>query len=234
MKHSLILALAGLSCATAAQAFEVTGGSLSLGYSSFVGGSDATDVNKLSLGSSMELGLSHQFALQGDFSLTQFDATNTDNLNFGLHAIVHANESTSVGAYVGRDRFEGQNLNYFGFEVGHQAGMIDTQGYVTFAKDGGSDGTVIGVKGDYAFTDTAMIGARFDNLNVDGADASRLSVTGEMEALPGVTLTGELGRARVESLGSETFVGVGVKVNFGEKRGTTFDRRSILDLLPGG
>lgn len=233
MKHSLTLALAGLFCATTAQAFEVTGGSLSLGYSSFVGSSDATDFNKLSLGSSMEFGLTHQFSIQGDFALSQFGASNIDNLNFGLHAIVHANESTSVGAYIGRDRVEGENLNYFGFEVGHQVGQIGAEGYVTFAKDGGSDGTVIGIKGDYSLTETALIGARFDNINVDGADASRVAITGEVGALPGVTLTGELGRARIDTLGSETYVGVGVKVNFGDKRGATFDRRSILDLLPG-
>ncbi|WP_103333726.1 hypothetical protein [Pseudotabrizicola formosa] len=234
MKHSLSLALAGLFCATGAQAFEVTGGSLSLGYSSFVGSSEATDVSKLSLGSSMEFALSHQFALQGDFALTQLDASNTDNLNFGLHAIVHANESTSVGAYVGRDRFEGQNLNYFGFEVGHQAGLIDAEGYVTFAKDGGTDGTVIGIKGDYALTGTAMVGARLDNLNIEGADTTRFGLTGAVDALPGVTVTGELGRARIEGLGSEPYVSVGVKVTFGEKRGTSFERRSIIDLLPGG
>ncbi|MDO8882552.1 MAG: hypothetical protein U0934_12820 [Pseudotabrizicola sp.] len=234
MKHTLSLALAGLFCASAVQAFEVTGGSLSLGYSSFIGSSPATDVNKLSLGSSMEFGLSQQFSVQGDFALTKFNATNLDNTNFGLHAIFHVNESTSVGAFIGRDRIEHENLNYFGVEVGHQAGAFGTEAFLTIAKDGGSNGTVIGVKGEYSLTDSAMLGARFDLLNVDGADAAKFAIIGEVAALPGLNLTGELGQARIDGIGSEAYVGVGVKVNFGAKRGATFDRRSIIDLLPGG
>lgn len=233
MKHTLSLALAGLFCASTAQAFEVTGGSLSLGYSSFVGGDDATEVNKLSLGSSIEMGLAQQFSVQGDFSLSKFGFTNLDASNVALHTIFHISDDTSAGAYIGQDRLEGEKLTYFGVEVGHQIGAFGTEAYLTRAKQGGGDGTVFGIKGEYALTEAALVGAKFDNLNVDGLDVSRFALTGEMDALPGLMLTGEVGQARVESFGSEAYVGVGVKVNFGAKRGATFDRRSIIDLVPG-
>ena len=48
---------------------------------------------------------------------------------------------------------------------------------------------------------------------------------------------GEVGSAKASALGlsgSEPFVGLGGRVTFGADRGTTFDRRSLLDLLPGG
>ena len=234
MKQTLSLALAGLMCASAAQAFEVTGGSLTLGYSSFFGSSDATDVSKLSFGNSMEFALTPEIAIQGDFSYTKLDATGIDSSNFGLHGIYHLTPDTALGAYVGRDRVEGRNLNYFGVEVAHQFGMIGTEAFVSIGKDGGAEGTVIGLKGDYALNDAASIGARFDHINVSGADANKFAVTGEVAALPGLNLTGEIGRAKLEGFGSEPYLGLGVKVNFGEKRGTTFDNRSIIDLLPGG
>ena len=234
MKQIFSLALAGTLCASAVQAFEVTGGSISLGYSSFVGGDGASEVNKVSLGSSLELGFSQHFSMQGDFALSKLGATELDFANFGLHGIGHLNENTSLGAFIGQDRLEGESLNYFGFEVGHQAGAFGTEAYVTFAEESGVSGTVVGIKGEYSVSDTAMIGARFDNLNVEGFDASRFALTGEVVAMPGLSLTSEVGQARIRSLGSESYFGVGVNVNFGAKRGATFDQRSIVDLLPGG
>ncbi|NEX45376.1 hypothetical protein G3572_04115 [Rhodobacter sp. ETT8] len=216
------------------QAFEANGGSLSLGYSTFFGSSPATDVNKLSFGSALEFGLTPDIALQGDFAYSKFDATGLSNTGVGLHGIYHLNESTSLGAFIGRDNIDGRNLNYYGVEVAHQMGMFETEAFVTIAKDGGKDGTVFGLKGDYVISDAVTVGARFDQLKVEGADAAKFAVTGEVAALPGLNLTGELGRGRIKGYGADPYVGVGVKVNFGAKNGATFGNRSILDLLPGG
>lgn len=235
MKHILSLALAGLFCASAVQAQEVTGGTIQLGYSSFIGGGGNTDVNKLTLGSSLEYGFSQQFSVQGDFALMKYGLSNVDTANFGLHGIFHINDTTSVGGFIGQDRIEGDGLDYFGFEIGHQVGAIGTEAYISRADSGvGVKGTVLGIKGEYAVNEVTSVGARFDNINVQGIDASRFALTGEVAATPGLALTGELGQARIETLGSEAYIGVGVKVNFGAKRGATFDRRSIVDLLPGG
>lgn len=233
MKQSLSLALASFLCVTSAQAFEVNGGSVSLGYSSFVGKSNATDVNKLAFGASLEFGITQQFALQTDFSIANFGLTDLDNTNLAVHGIGHLNEQTSVGAYVGKDRLAGIDQSYFGFEVGHQMNAFGTEAYVTFAEDDGSHGTVLGFKGDYKLGETSSVGAKFDNLNVEGFDATRVALTGEMGVAKDVTLTGEVGSVRFEDVGSESYVGIGLKMNFGAKRGATFDRRSLIDLLPG-
>ncbi len=232
MKYPLLLALAGAIFAPAAQAFEVTGGSLSLGYSGLTD-SDLDALNKVTLGGSIEMGFTQQFSMQGDLRLTKFGFSNVDNLNFGLHAIFHVSDTTSLGAFAGRDDSDVGDLDYFGIELGHQSGPIGLETYISRADDAGETGTVFGLAGDYAFSDTTSLGLAYDKIDVDGYGASTIALNGEFIAAPGLGLTGEVGSADIDGLGAEVFMGIGVKVNFGAKRGATFDQRSVVDLLPG-
>ncbi|MFE3838115.1 porin [Pseudogemmobacter sonorensis] len=231
MKKSILLALAGAAFASSAHGFEVVGGSVAIGYSAFT---EETDVNKLNFGGQLEFGLSREFSLQGDVNLSKFGLTDIDNRSIGLHGIYHLSSETSLGAFIGTDRVEGANVDFYGIEAGHQFGQFGLEGYLSRADlEGVADGTVIGLKGEYAITPAALVGVRFDNINVDGYDASRLSLTGQYAFTEGFAVTGELGNADIDTYGSETFFGLGVKVSFGAKRGATFDQRSVVDLLPG-
>lgn len=233
MKKSIALAFAGLLFVPAAHAFEVTGGEVSLGYSGLTD-SALNDATRTTLGGSLEFGISHEFSVQGDLSVSKFGLTHIDSRSLGLHAIYHASEDTSVGGFLGRDRIEGSNLDFFGVEIGHQMGQFGAEGYISHAEIEGVSGTVLGLEGNYAVNDYATVGMRYDNINVDGLDASRLSLTGEIGATPGLAITGEIGNADLEGLGSEMFAGIGVRINFGAKRGATFRDRSVANLLPGG
>ncbi|MBN2631350.1 MAG: hypothetical protein JXR75_12530 [Rhodobacteraceae bacterium] len=210
----------------------MTGGSLSLGYSTLTD-SDLDALNKVTLGGSLEMGFSKQFSVQGDLGLSKFGYSDIDNLNFGLHAIFHVSDTTSLGAFAGRDDFDGGDLDYFGIELGHQSGPIGLETYISEADADGETGAVFGLAGNYAFSDTASLGLAYDKINVDGYGASTIALNGEFIATPGLGLTGEVGSADIEGLGSEVFMGIGVKVNFGAKRGATFTQRSVVDLLPG-
>lgn len=243
MKKSIALALTGLFCATAAHAFEVTGGSVSLGYSGLTDG-DLNDFNKTTLGGSLEFGVSQAFSLQGDLSLSKFGMTEDaaavlgvskiDSRSLGMHAIYHASENTSVGAFLGTDRIESTDLNFIGVEAGHQMGQFGLEGYLSRGKLEGITGTVLGLEGNYAVGEYTTLGLRYDNIDIEGFDSSRLSLTGEIGATPGFAVTGEIGNADLEDIGSELFMGIGVRVNFGAKRGATFRDRSVANLLPGG
>ena len=232
MKKSIALAFASLLCAPALHAFEVTGGSVSLGYSSLTD-SDLNDINKTSLGGSLEFGIAREFSVQADLSLAKFGLTDIDSRSLGLHAIYHASENTSLGGFLGRDRIEDVNLDFIGVEAGHQMGRFGVEGYLGHAEAEGIDGTVLGLQGDYTLGEYSSVGMRYDNINVEGYDASRVSLTGEFGASPGFAITGEIGNADIESVGSEMFAGVGVRINFGAKRGATFRDRSVANLLPG-
>lgn len=232
MKKSVALAFAGLLCAPAVHAFEVTGGEVSLGYSGLTG-SSVNDVTKTAMGGSLEFGIAPGFSVQGDLGLSKFGRTDSDSHSMGLHAIYHVNEATSVGGFLGRDRIDGTNLDFFGVEIGHQIGQFGAEGYIGHAEIAGGSGTVLGMEGNYALGDTATVGLRYDNIDLGNLDTSRLSLTGEIGVLPGLSLTGEIGSADVAGFDSEMFAGIGVRVNFGDRRGTTFRDRSVMNLLPG-
>lgn len=231
MRNPIALALAGILCTSAAQAFEVTGGSVDLGFSAFT---DDFDANKTTLGGALEFGIVRAVSVQADLGLTQFGLTEVDNTNFGLHGIYHLGEATSGGLYLGRDRVEGADIDLYGLEIGHQQGQFTAEGYLGHAEAAGGSGTLLGLRGGYALSDSATLGARYDNVNLEGYDISRLSLTGEYAMTDGFALNAEVGSFDAEGVGSEMFLGLGVKASFGAKRGATFERRSLVDLIPGG
>ena len=100
----------------------------------------------------------------------------------------------------------------------------------------GESATQFGIRGDYLAMDNFTIGGRFDYLDIDAVDMSRLSLTTSYTA-GGFEFTGEVGRAKVEASGlgsgSETFFGIGAKMSFGARGGTTFDKRGLAAVVPG-
>ncbi|MFT4150169.1 MAG: hypothetical protein QM656_08230 [Paracoccaceae bacterium] len=231
MARFLALAAAGMLLAPAAQAVEVTGGSVALEYSGLID-SDTNDVNKATAKGSIEFGFDRAFSVQGDMAFTKFGLIDDSGNSLGLHAIWHLSDATSAGLYVGREEIDGHS-NFYGLEMGHGFDRFAGEGYLGRVEDGDDHGTAFGLRGDYSISDMMKVGMRFDTLNIEGTDLSRLSLTGEMALADNFTLTGEVGSADYDSGGSQTFVGVGVKMNFGATRGATFQQRGILEMAPG-
>lgn len=228
MKNTILLctsAFLGLTGLAGAQ--EFTGGQISLDYSTFTG--DLDEANKLTLSGSAELALGRNFSLQGDLAYNSFGATDADGSAFTLHAIAHLSPSASVGLFYGQESIEGGSEDYVGLEFGAGFGAFTTEAYATSA----SSEVLWGLSGDYAVNEAFKLGAGFDTVNIEGIDLTRYGLTGEVKVTDQMLLNATIGSARVESVGSETYVAIGAEFRFGNDRGTTFDSRHISKVLPG-
>ncbi len=231
MKRAALTAVL-LAAAPAAQAFEITGGQMELGYSSYTDNL-LKKLDKIGINGSIEVGFSQMFSMQADLGFMNFGFNDADATNFGLHSIYHLSDTTSAGFYFGQDRVSGGSLSITGLEIGHQAGMVGLESYLTYAKDSADDGMVFGASAGLNLSDMAEIGVSYDRIDVDSSKASRLALTGEYTMGNGFAITGELGSVDIKGSGSEPFFGIGGKMTFGADRGATFGERSVLNLLPG-
>lgn len=233
MRKILTLAVVAGLCAPAAQAFELVGGTVGLDYSSFLG-SDSNDETRSALSGAFEFGIARSVSIQTDITLAGFNATDINATTFALHGIYHAGESSSFGAFIGRDSVDGGNdLDFIGVEAGFATGAFGGEIYIAKADGDGADPTLFGLKGVYTLAPAIDLGARFDRISADDLDLNRLSLTGEYKPMPELGLTAEIGSAEVEGAGSEAFAGIGVKFNFGARQGTAFEKRSVINLIPG-
>lgn len=230
-KFLLTAALSAAVFGQSALAGNVTGGSVGFDYSAFTEDSAGT-LEKSTLSSSLEYGFDRTFAIQGDLSLTHFGLSEYDAGNLTLHGIYHFNESTSLGAFIGRDTIENEGLTFYGLEAGHEVGQISGETYIAYAEDSGVDGTLFGLAGMYDVNDAFGLGVSYDRLDVEDLDADRITLEAEYR-LQGFVISAEFGQAEIGGLGSENFFGIGARMTFGAKRGSTFGQRGLIDVLPG-
>ncbi len=230
MARIVVSALAaGLLAVSAAQAAEVTGAEAGLEFSTLTG--DLDDLNKTTASGSLEVSFSQAFAVQGDIALSQLGFVDESAHSLGLHAIYNA-PTLSGGLFYGKDWIDGEDAEYYGLEVGTSIDILRGEAYLGRADDGSSDGTIFGVRGDYAATESISIGARYDLMNIETTDINRLSLTAGYTT-GNFELTGEVGRFDIDDADAEAFVSIGAKMNFGARNGTTFERRGLLSVVPG-
>ncbi|SDW20266.1 porin [Litoreibacter albidus] len=236
MKSS-IHALAALAlCATIqpAAAFELTGGSVDLGYSAFA---DDTDFSKLSLQGSVEAAFTRNFGAQLDLSYHDFNFVNDSGSNMTLHALYHVNEVASLGLFYGRDSDGSTDIDFYGIEGGYEFNNFDAEMYLATGEEAGISGNMFGLEGRYAINEKTGLGGSIDRVNFDGGvDATRIGVKVDHDLTETFNLNAEVGTARLSVpglSGTETFVGIGAQFKFGAERGTTFGKRGLLDLIPG-
>ena len=221
-----------LTTAPAALAFEVTGGSVQLGYSTYTDNL-LKDLDKTSLQGSIEVAFGPNFVMQADLGFANYGVTDEDSTSIGLHSIYALGDATALGLYFNSDQMYDGSLSSMGLEMKHQAGIVGLEGYLGYADDNAIEGMVYGARADFDISGNTTVGLRYDGTDKDVLDLSRLSLTGEHTFANGFALTAELGSADVAGSGSEGFVGIGAKMAFGRNRGATFNDRSVLGLLPG-
>lgn len=227
-------ALAAGICGVAASAAEFTGGNFELGYSQF---SDSNQGASFAVAGSAEFALSRSFSLQLDAANYSFDRINTSGQNVTLHTIYHVNQDMSLGAYLGRDFLSGGDANVYGLEAGYDFGTLGLEGYLSRLDSSASDATLVGATLFSDVTDRLRLNATVDHLN--GPTTSRLtsySIGATYEVMDGAKFYGEFGNANASAGNlstNEAFFGAGFRIDFGAKRGATFDRRGLLDKLPG-
>lgn len=219
-----------------ASAVEVTGGNITLGYSSFT---EDTSFSALVLKGSVELGFSKSFAVQADLGGFGYNFINETGTNFGLHGIYHLNETTSFGAYISSDSILGDSNEVYGVEAGFGSNGFDIEGYFGKTEFSGTDASTFGVLAHYTFEGNFGIGASVDRLdiNVSGLALTRYGLKADY-MLENTAIYAEIGSLAADigefSLsGSERYVGVGIEFNLGAKRGATFSDRGFLKMIPG-
>jgi hypothetical protein len=238
------MALASVAAVTTANAQELVGSSLDLGYSGFFEQVPTPDGDRrpgqIYLGYSAEIGLTQQVTIQGDVAYHYYNAVSDDAFNLGLHAILHAGDAGAVGLFLGREEVFGLGVNYYGVEGGFETGTFSAEAYYSLVDDGAGDANLFGIAGDFDVGNGLALGIDYDRIDPDGIGSiSRFAVTTRYEVQDGATVFAELGTLEADTgflgLGtvSESFFGLGVEYTFGGTRGATFDRRGLSDLLPG-
>jgi hypothetical protein len=235
MKQWIFGAVAALAASTAltapiAQAAEVSGAQVGVSYSNLTG--SASDANKLSAFGSLEVAFSPAFSVQGDMALNRFGGTNWDGGMFALHGVYHPMQGTALGAFVGRDRLNSQNVDFYGLEASQKLNMIDLEGYV-WHTESGSDGTALGLSGSYPLNDRFSLGGRLDAFNGRGDDYNRIGVTADYKLASSYSVYGEVGRVDAQGADAKGYIGLGLRATFGAGQGTSFSQRGLQDLLPG-
>ena len=237
------VAAAMLSCGPSA-AQEIVGGDVTLGYSGFDEQVATADGNKrlgrLFGAASGEIGLNSMFSLQGDIGYHWFNASEEDALNVALHAVYNVNESSALGLFFGNESIGGVDSNFYGIEGAVAASSFRFEGYYLEIEEGAARGVdMVGIDAAFDVNRRFAVGVGYDQIGYDGpGDLSRLAISGEYEVEDGASLYVEIGSASADAGSSvpslsENFLGIGVEYNLGPNRGTTFDRRSLADLIPG-
>ncbi|MBJ3762082.1 porin [Maribius pontilimi] len=225
-----------------ASAVEVTGGEVGLSYSRFfedveIDGDDEA-VAKTSLSGQVEIGFNRNFALQADLAHHKFSASDEDGTTLTLHGILHYNDTLSFGAFIGRDSGDGDDLDFYGIEIGQEFERFDVEAYLSDGDiDDISSGLIYGVSGRYVVNDALEVGLDFDAVDLDeGADLRRIGLVADYSFGPSTNVYGEIGTSELESSfgsDSEEYVELGAKFMFGAERGATFDKRGFFSVLPG-
>lgn len=228
-------ALAAALCVAAFPlAAQVTGGSLGIEYSAPTSGGD---LGGTTYSGAIEYSFMRDFAVSLDLSGYRLDNISTDASSATLHGVYHLNEQASVGAFFGADSFDGaDSQNLYGLEAGAEFGTAEIEGYVGLLEGDSDDATLFGLDGKYAFANGVSAIGSAGIASSDDVDVTRISIGAEYAITGGPEFFAEIGNVSAEAAGieaDETFIGIGARVAFGAKRGTTFGERSLFEVLPG-
>lgn len=210
----------------------VTGGSLGIEYSV---PTNLNDFGQTVYSGALEYGINRNFSVSADLSGYKFDNISTEVSSATLHGTYHMSDSMSVGAFYGQDNLDGATADIYGAEIGTEIAGGTVEGYIGKV-DGDSDGVMLGADGTYALQNGFSVIGGFNHVSIDGGtSAGRISVGGAYEMENGPQFYAEVGQMSADTgtvSQSETYVGLGARVAFGTHRGTTFDKRSIFEILP--
>ncbi len=239
-KLFIISALSATIAASHAQAIEVTGGYLDLGYRTFT---DTDLGDAFNLNGSGELAFNRAFSAQLDLGGYRFQDLGENTTNWTLHANWHTSKNASFGAFFGQESIDSLDVEFYGLETGFDAGPAEVEGYIArqqLSDFSDIDGNMFGVSVTADLNDKWEFTASYDLLNdvVGALDFYLFALGANYAASDNAEVYGILGVAHISSpivSGSsyEAYIGVGVRMNFGNERGTTFGRRGVFDKLPG-
>lgn len=184
-----------------------------------------------------EYAINRQFSVAADVSSYRFDNISEDASSGTLHGIYHLSDAASGGVFVGVDRLDEDNSFVYGLEGGteFQGGYVE--GYIAAFdnEDTGAEGSFLGVNGAYALRNGFALTASAATADANGTDVTKFAFGGGYTLQAGPELYAEVGRVTLDD-GTDSmednYIGLGARINFGAARGTTFDQRSLFEILP--
>ncbi len=208
-------------CAAPVAAQEFTGGEIGVEYNAFT---QDTDVSGTSYNAGVEFAFCREYAISVTAENFGFGGDSTTN-NITLHGIYHMSSTASVGLFYSRDENE---VDGYGIEGGTAVGAGEIGGYVGTKSFGNDNVFIFGldsrtpINNEFTFfTDFDVVGDE----DVAGS-TSELGVSYLFDAGPEAFV--QVGRASAfTDIGSdsETYIGLGARISFGDKRGSTFETR---------
>ena len=231
MFNKAAIAVTLLVVASPLSAQGITGGTLGVEVDAQ---SDLSDLGGTTYFGGLEYAINRDFAIAADVSTYSFDSLADDATSATVHGIYHLSDSASVGLFYGQDWTNGSSANVYGLEGGTEFMGGTVEGFVGMV-DGETDATIFGVDGNYDWNDAISFTGSAAFGDYEDGNSSLFSIGASYTIANGPDLYAEIGSASAESGGisdSDTFIGVGARINFGAARGTTFDQRSLFEILP--
>ncbi|MBS1304134.1 hypothetical protein [Loktanella sp. SALINAS62] len=232
MKKTAAFAAALLVLATPVLSQSI-GGEVGIEYNAPLDGDDFG-------GTVYKLGFEYNFAQPVSIGVTGVgfnpDFIDENGSNVTLHASYHLNDFTSVGLFYAVDSLDGDDLDMIGLEAGTEVYGGIVNGYVGRAKADDETGYAFGADSEYGLANGFSALLEFDAVAADFADVTNFAIGAEYEIQSGPNFYAKLGHYNIdtdEGSFDQTYVTVGVDVAFGPKRGTTFESRSLLEIIPG-
>jgi hypothetical protein len=215
-------------------AAQVTGGSLGVEYNA---PTDGGDFGGTTYSGALEYAFNRNFALSLDIAGYRLDNISTDASSATFHGVYHLDEMTSFGVFYGADSVDGGDARaLYGIEAGTEFGDADVEAFLGQLEGASEDALIYGVDASYGFSNGFSAIASGGFTNVDDLSLSRIAIGGQYEISGGPQFYAEIGNVSAETSGVEAdqmFVGLGARIAFGADRGTTFEQRSLFEILPG-
>ncbi|WP_386681642.1 hypothetical protein [Loktanella sp. R86503] len=220
--------LAALPFSASAQG--VTGGDLGIEYNAPL---DGSDFGGTTYSGGLEYGFMRTFSMSVNAAAYKPDNISTTATNVTLHGTYQLSSIASVGGFYGYDSIEDEGAHLFGIEGGTEFMGGDVGGYIGRVED---EGTMLGFDGSYDLRSGFSVIGNVDLIDIDDARLAQASIGAEYQMAAGPQFYTQIGRISGNFDGDSDAVGfftIGAKVAFGAARGTTFDNRSVFEVLPG-
>lgn len=216
-----------------AQSFGFTGGEISAEALVY---SDGGDIGSTAYSGALEFGITRNISVAVDLGFYGLQTLDLQADTATIHAIYQMNDTVSLGAFYGQDRLDGSEATVIGLEGGTEFAGVAVEGYFAQLDGAGDDATLLGVSGQYGFSESITALGSFNIADLGDASSNRLAVGGQYTIASGPDLWAEIGTLKIDdgaTASSDTFISIGARIEFGAERGTTFGRRSLFETGTG-
>lgn len=191
---------------------------------------DDIDLGEKEYRGALEFDLFAGIGAAADLSYHDSDGLGLGGRNVTLHGFYSGFGMATVGLFYGRDSIDEGDADLVGLEAAAGFMGADVQGALGSYDSDAGNGNLLSVDARHAFGGFAATG--FAGAMSGDIEGSRIALGAEYQLGAGPTLYGEVGRRNLDDDG-QTYVSLGARLAVGPRSGTTFESRSIFEILPG-